>query len=188
MDCAEAIMIREGMDALNMDTLATNAGMAKGTLYLYFNSKEDVIAHLTVRARKTLMDAFAKEIAKHEDPLDQIRAILWANFNYYRTNKLHHDLNAFYDINKHLDNTEALRQMGMSFQQFIVSVIEKAKAQQRIKSHINEQELSFMMWGMSFGMLQLMETKSGLMAMYIQRENEVFYKNFIDIFIEGIKT
>lgn len=188
LDCAEAIMVREGLDALNMDTLAADAGMAKGTLYLYFNSKEDVIGHLTVRARKTLMDAFSTEIAKHEDPLDQIRAIFWANFNYYKTNKLHHDLNAFYDINKHLDDTEALKRMGMVFQQFIVSVIEKAKVKKRIKAHINEQELSFMMWGMSFGMLQLMDTKRELIGMYVHQENEIFYKNFVDIFIDGIKA
>ena len=188
LDCAEAIMVREGLDALNMDALAADAGMAKGTLYLYFNSKEDVIAHLTVRARKTLMEAFSNEIAKYDDPLDQIRAIFWANFKYYKTNKLHHDLNAFYDINKHLDNNEALKQMGMAFQKFIVSFIQKAKAQNRIKSHINEQELSFMMWGMSFGMLQLMDAKHELIEMYVRQENEIFYKNFVDIFIEGIKA
>ena len=188
LDCAEAIMVREGLDALNMDALAADAGMAKGTLYLYFNSKEDVIGQLTLRARKTLMDAFSSEIAKYEDPLDQIKAIMWANFKYHKTNKLHHDLNAFHDINKHLDETEEMKQMDTSFQQFIVSVIEKAKVQKRIKPHINEQELSFMMWGMSFGMIQLMDNKSEMIVMYVQQEIEVFYKNFVDIFIAGIKS
>ncbi len=188
LDCAEAIMRREGLDGLNMDALAEMAGMAKGTLYLYFNSKEDVIAHLTIRARKTLLEAFTLEIQKHQDPLEQIKGIMWANFRYYQTNRLHHDLNAFYDVNKHLDNTSALRNMGIIFQDFIVSVIKKAKDEQCIKAHINEEELSFMMWGMSFGMLQLIETKSELMRIYISYDSEVLYKNFIQIFIDGIKT
>jgi len=47
MDCARAIAAEEGVDAINIRSLAARAGIATGTVYNYFESKEDVLLALT---------------------------------------------------------------------------------------------------------------------------------------------
>ncbi|GIK65643.1 MAG: hypothetical protein BroJett018_34370 [Chloroflexota bacterium] len=39
---AESLLIEKGYHAINMDQVARAAGLAKGTVYLYFKTKEDV--------------------------------------------------------------------------------------------------------------------------------------------------
>ena len=54
---ARAIAAREGPDAINIRRLAADAGVATGTVYLYFASKEDVILALTEEYwRQAMMD------------------------------------------------------------------------------------------------------------------------------------
>jgi AcrR family transcriptional regulator len=49
LDAAEAIILDRGLPALTVDEVTTSAGVAKGTFYLYFRSKEEVIAGLQER-------------------------------------------------------------------------------------------------------------------------------------------
>lgn len=188
LNCAEAIMVEDGLDELNMDALAAEAGIAKGTLYLYFESKEEVIAQLTVRARNALLEQFSSAVAKFDDPLDQIRAIMWANFSFRKINKLYHDLVAFHEVNKNLSEKEELQASSLAFQNFILSVIRNAQERGQIRTSVNAAEFSFTMWGMSHGMLQLIDTKQPLLQAHLPNGTDSFYENFVELVIAGIKA
>jgi len=43
LDAAIGLLTREGIQGLTMDRVATEAGVAKGTLYVYFTNKEDIL-------------------------------------------------------------------------------------------------------------------------------------------------
>ncbi len=43
LDAVTALLIRDGIQSLTMDRVATEAGVAKGTLYVYFKNKEEVL-------------------------------------------------------------------------------------------------------------------------------------------------
>jgi len=43
LDAAVGLLTREGIQGLTMDRVATEAGVAKGTLYVYFTNKEDIL-------------------------------------------------------------------------------------------------------------------------------------------------
>lgn len=49
LDAATEILLAKGMSALTMDEIAGTAGLAKGTTYLYFKSKAQVLAALRIR-------------------------------------------------------------------------------------------------------------------------------------------
>ena len=43
LDAAVGLLTREGIQGLTMDRVATEAGVAKGTLYVYFENKEQIL-------------------------------------------------------------------------------------------------------------------------------------------------
>ena len=49
MDAGERILVRKGIAATTVDDVTRAAGVAKGTFYLYFPSKEDLVAALRQR-------------------------------------------------------------------------------------------------------------------------------------------
>jgi len=43
LDAAIGVLMRDGIQGLTMDRMATEAGVAKGTLYVYFTNKEEIL-------------------------------------------------------------------------------------------------------------------------------------------------
>lgn len=63
LDAAERLFLAKPEGLASMDELAVAAGVAKGTLYLYFPSKEEVLLALHERGVHALFDAIDREIA-----------------------------------------------------------------------------------------------------------------------------
>src|SRR5580692_12718665 len=56
VEAARRIFARVGYPAANVEEIAKEAGMAKGTIYLYFKSKEEVFAAVLARDLERLTD------------------------------------------------------------------------------------------------------------------------------------
>ena len=57
LQCAHTIAEKEGVEAISIRRLAVDAGIATGTVYLYFTDKEEVLLALTEAYwRQTLLD------------------------------------------------------------------------------------------------------------------------------------
>jgi len=59
---AEKVLVSKGYQAATMDDVASEAELGKGTLYLYFKNKEELILALLVRLRMTIIDRFDEAI------------------------------------------------------------------------------------------------------------------------------
>src|SRR3954470_3627283 len=53
---ARQVFLAEGFDGASMGEIAKAAGVSKGTLYVYFSSKEALFAALTIEKKKDLAE------------------------------------------------------------------------------------------------------------------------------------
>lgn len=74
LDAAEICFARSGFHRCTMQEICKEAGISPGALYVYFASKEDLIAGLAERDRGEFQDRFAP-IAEANDILNALRAI-----------------------------------------------------------------------------------------------------------------
>lgn len=86
-DAAMRVIARKGMAAATMQEIAEEAGVAKGTIYLYFRDRDELV-------EKTFETAITQLIGKVEAALDgeqpiesKIRAAMSAKFAYFRENR-----------------------------------------------------------------------------------------------------
>jgi AcrR family transcriptional regulator len=56
LDAAAALLVAEGPAALTMERVARDAGLAKGTPYLYFPSKTELVVALRTRQVRRMLD------------------------------------------------------------------------------------------------------------------------------------
>src|SRR5215469_12527346 len=63
LDTAAAEIARYGYDRANINTIAEHAGIGRGTIYLYFESKDDVFGALLDTIGKAIDDIIQKCIA-----------------------------------------------------------------------------------------------------------------------------
>ncbi len=58
MDAAEQVFTHKGLDEARMDDIAEETGLSKGTLYLYFKSKDDLVIAILDRLFGDVLEQF----------------------------------------------------------------------------------------------------------------------------------
>jgi TetR/AcrR family transcriptional regulator, transcriptional repressor for nem operon len=69
LDAAASLLVTNGLAGTSVDAVAQRAGIAKGTVYLYFASRSDLLAALRNRYAQRLADR-ARSVLDHADPAD----------------------------------------------------------------------------------------------------------------------
>ncbi|HET7500127.1 MAG TPA: helix-turn-helix domain-containing protein, partial [Kofleriaceae bacterium] len=77
LTAAERIFARHGFFAARVSEIAKEAGVADGTIYLYFKSKDDLLISLFESRMKQVNDSLRAAIADRS-PIEQLRAFIHA--------------------------------------------------------------------------------------------------------------
>ncbi|WP_432455596.1 TetR/AcrR family transcriptional regulator [Agarivorans sp. QJM3NY_29] len=92
LSAAGVLISRSGVDACSIHRVAKQAGVATGTIYLYFKNKETLMAELHERNLRLYAEAFVAGVEDESDLLGQHRR-LWRNaLNYHKLNPTIHRL------------------------------------------------------------------------------------------------
>src|SRR5690606_28750156 len=75
LDAAERLFLRVGFHEAKMADVAEEAGIAVGTVYKHFASKDEVFASLLDRSRRAALDVVERALAA-PDPLERIRGFV----------------------------------------------------------------------------------------------------------------
>jgi TetR/AcrR family fatty acid metabolism transcriptional regulator len=78
LSAAERIFARHGFFAAKVSDVAKEAGVADGTIYLYFKSKDDLLISLFERRMQQVNDTLRAAVANVKSPREQLRAFIKA--------------------------------------------------------------------------------------------------------------
>jgi AcrR family transcriptional regulator len=87
VDAARTVFARRGFDFGIMDEIAKEAGVAKGTLYLYFRSKTEIYKAVLDHDMGTLKESSLDRIDAAESLREKIRAFTLARIERAETNR-----------------------------------------------------------------------------------------------------
>ena len=87
LDAARAVFSRDGYASSSVDDVAAEAGIAKGTVYLYFKSKEELYLAALLRDVKEFGDAARDEMEREPTLLEKIEAFLRIRLEYCRAHE-----------------------------------------------------------------------------------------------------
>ncbi len=76
LTAAERIFARRGFFAAKVSDVAKEAGVADGTIYLYFKSKDDLLISLFERRMQQVNEALREAVAGIDSPREQLRAFI----------------------------------------------------------------------------------------------------------------
>ncbi|HXG12899.1 MAG TPA: TetR/AcrR family transcriptional regulator [Gemmataceae bacterium] len=84
LERAIKLFARDGYADLDLQILADDLGIGKGTLYRYFGSKQDLFLAAADRAMHNLRQYIETSLAGIEEPLERITAAIQAYLRYFR--------------------------------------------------------------------------------------------------------
>ncbi|MDR6225337.1 TetR/AcrR family transcriptional regulator [Desmospora profundinema] len=83
---AVCVFAESGFERARMDEIARRAGVAKGTIYYHFKSKEELFVALMNNGMERLTAYLRRRLAQVEDPQEQLGEILDAQVRYLYDN------------------------------------------------------------------------------------------------------
>lgn len=75
-EAAFELFATDGFDKINLDQIAAQAGVTKGSVYCYYKSKHELILAACAHYYRTYQEKVHNEIAAVNDPLERLRRVL----------------------------------------------------------------------------------------------------------------
>ena len=85
-DATDRLMAKEGLHHLSMHKLAKEAGIAAGTIYLYFKSKEELLAQFARRVFNKFVVAIEEGFDEHQSFFEQYKKMWWNIWHFLQEN------------------------------------------------------------------------------------------------------
>ncbi len=83
LQAARQVFARKGYDPATLEAVAREAGLAKGTLYLYFRDKEDLFFQVVLATLEDLQDCIREQGQRQEGALRKLRAVAAGQFTFF---------------------------------------------------------------------------------------------------------
>jgi AcrR family transcriptional regulator len=109
LEAAREVFFESGFQPATVDDVAAQAEVSKGTVYLYFESKETILAHLLLEGLEELVSVLEEAYAAGRDitPAERLRRLAVAYLNFFQAHPHYHRLIMALDRGKFQDAVPA---------------------------------------------------------------------------------
>jgi len=87
LNSAIKIFARKGFHHTRVSEIAQEAGVADGTIYLYFRNKDDILIKVFEESLRQIIDRFEKELKKEPDPISRLERFIWLHLELLAENQ-----------------------------------------------------------------------------------------------------
>ncbi len=149
IDAAEKVFFSKGLDGATMEEVAEEAELSKGTLYLYFQRKDDLYGAIAGRAIKLLTARFEEAIARHVRGIERVGAIGDAYIGFY------HQYPDYFNALLHHQGHRIEEFTSDNPLEALVKAIRSGIEDGSIKSELDPLKTAVILWGQTSGILQV---------------------------------
>ncbi len=186
---AQEIFFAKGFNATTMDEIAHKAELSKGTLYLYFGSKEELYVSVMSEGLNILFDRVKEAFAQDLPPDQKIRKLGEVYYRYYLD---YREYSRIFFFLEHKDVSKSLpRELvqdsidkGKHFFQLLEGVIQKG-IEQGIFAPIDPRKAAVAFWGATNGILLLFEEELNKEIIGMDLERLIYYT--LDLFLDALR-
>lgn len=166
LDAARDLVMREGPGTLTMDRVAEVTELSKGTLYLYFPSRSDLLGWLVVEFNAGLAGAMREAAVARENPLEALEAVGRAYWSYMRGQaplapliEMAHT--SVFGEGLSAEVAACLAEEGIGPFRLMSELVQRAQAQGLVRAEQDPMELSMALAAASMGVMQMRTALAG---------------------------
>ena len=177
VDAAEKVIFSKGYEKATMDEIAEAAELSKGTLYLYYKTKEELYQAIALRGNAILRKMAQAALRDDMSGLEKIITITQAYFRFYEQERPYFDALHYMDTSEM--TPEAIHERHEAFERsenalyLLRDVIAQGIEDGSIRPDADPMKQALLVWGQALGVLQVMMSKECMMVdvLKVQRED-----------------
>lgn len=190
---AEKVFFEKGLAAATMDEIAELAELSKGTIYLYYKSKEDLYVATALRGWDIMEKLFREATSTGEPTLKLLNNLGNAYFTYFKEYRHYYRMSYYIDAklmhSQVSEETDELCNRSSKRIWGIVSgVAEKAQSEGLIRQEITPVEIAVMLWANCDSLMRLMDQDQTRWKDEMEINLEELLKKSNRLLVEGMLT
>jgi AcrR family transcriptional regulator len=164
IDAAERVFFSKGVWIATMDDVAESVELSKGTLYLYFKSKEELYFAINLRGLNILSDLFRKAFEQGRTGLEKTFMIGKAFLEFSKVHPDYFNALSYYEI-KDVDYSVPdsvaclCDELGGEVIGILVEAIKKGIEDGSIHPDLDPMKTAMILWGQTSGIIELVIMK-----------------------------
>lgn len=162
IDAAEKLFFEKGLAAATMDEIAERAELSKGTIYLYYKSKEDLYLAVSIRGLDVMHELFERALSNGQSTIQQIANLGEAYYEFFKSNRNYFRMFIFFE-NPRLqtqvsdDMKEQCSIAERRVWDLVVRLIQRGIDEGLLHKELDPLEAGVMLWSNSNGLMKLMD-------------------------------
>ena len=136
LDAAVKVFARQGFYQSTVAQIAREAGVADGTIYLYFKNKDDILVNFFQYKTKQVFERFRAEVDHAENSLDKLRNLIRRHLAEFQRDR---DMAILYQVGTHqIDRLaeDQIKEMSKMYQDLISEIVEAGQQEGRIRKNL----------------------------------------------------
>jgi len=158
IDAAQKVFMTKGFEHATMDDVAEAAEFSKGTLYTYFQSKNELCLSIVLRGQKVLICEFEKVVKESTLSIYKIELLAARFLKFYR--KYPNFIFAFSNYKQHragckFESTilQEIESENGKIREMIAQIILNGKQDKSIRFDADSGKISYILWGEISGLI-----------------------------------
>ena len=130
------VFARQGFYQSTVAQIAKEAGVADGTIYLYFKNKDDILVQFFSYKTRQVFDRFRAEVNKADNSLDKLRNLIRRHLTEFQRDR---DMAVLYQVGTHqIDRLaeEQIREMSKLYKDLISEIVEVGQQEGSIRKDL----------------------------------------------------
>lgn len=162
VNAAQKVFFEKGIAGTTVDEIAQVAELSKGTLYLYYHSKEDLYLAVVCRGLEIMYQMFERAVATGEDPVKLIVNLRDAYQAFFRDHRDFFRTFIFFEnAQMHSQASDQMKLQCMESDrkvwELVTSVVKRAIDEGLFRPDLDPLEAGIILWSNANGFLRLMD-------------------------------
>jgi TetR/AcrR family transcriptional regulator len=193
LDAAQRVFFEKGLSAATVDEIAQTAELSKGTLYLYYKSKEDLYLAVMMRGTQVLFDMLTDVAKKEASVPETLMRFADAYIEYFNKHRNYFRMLHFLQTPQfHKQVSEEMKQTCDALNQDVWdlanSVLKRGIDEGILRPELNPVEVSIIFWSSATSLMLRIDTEYDLWKEKFRLDLSQTVRLSNKLFLEAIFT
>lgn len=195
VDAAERVFFSKGYENASMDEVAKEAEFSKRTVYIYFNSKEQIYFEIMIRGYRRLIEMIEKSFRENcpQNALEELRCIFFTFFAFSEESPAYFRAIMEYETNDS-DNRAGIEdaskaecyRLGEQIFGYLSHALQKGVEEGSLYRELEIEKAALVLWACTVGVFNTEEKKGAYLKNYHRVDPKKFVTESFDMIMRLI--
>jgi TetR/AcrR family fatty acid metabolism transcriptional regulator len=136
LEAAVKVFADQGFYQSTISQIAREAGVADGTIYLYFKNKDDILVQFFNYKTKQVFDSFREEVGKADNSFEKLRNLIRRHLEEFQNDR---NMAVLYQAETHQNSRlveEQIKEMSKLYLDIVSEIVERGQDEGNIRKDL----------------------------------------------------